>query len=236
LSPSVCGYRTRMLYSHCLSCHHQYVGTERACYTAIACLVTTSMWVQNAHVIQPLPVLSPPVCEYRTRMLYSHWLSCHHQYVGTEVAAWNHNSFICHDSEHTLAMYCPFKDRITKSPPRNFLWTLRKLYGVQFGNYWPEMFRQDRVAQYVHLRVCVRARLCVCARARYLCVCVRASISLRACVGLCMCAYVYVCVCIYLLNYLTFKNHVSYIQDGPIATLQILHFMYFFNKYKYWVF
>jgi len=32
---------------------------------------------------------------------------------------------------------------------------------------------------------------------------------------------------------LTFKNLASYIQDGRTTTLQMLHFMYFFNKYKY---
>ena len=32
---------------------------------------------------------------------------------------------------------------------------------------------------------------------------------------------------------LTFKNRASYIQDGRTATLQMLHFIYFFNKYKY---
>jgi len=36
---------------------------------------------------------------------------------------------------------------------------------------------------------------------------------------------------------LTFKNRASYILDGHTATLQMLHFIYFFfNKYKYWVF
>jgi hypothetical protein len=35
---------------------------------------------------------------------------------------------------------------------------------------------------------------------------------------------------------LTFKNRASYIQDGRTATLQMFHFIYFFNKYKYWVF
>jgi hypothetical protein len=35
---------------------------------------------------------------------------------------------------------------------------------------------------------------------------------------------------------LTFKNCASYIYDGRTATLQMLHFIYFFNKYKYWVF
>ena len=32
---------------------------------------------------------------------------------------------------------------------------------------------------------------------------------------------------------LTFKNRASYIWDGRTATLQMLHFIYFFNKYKY---
>jgi hypothetical protein len=32
---------------------------------------------------------------------------------------------------------------------------------------------------------------------------------------------------------LTFKNRVSYIKDGRTATLQMLNFTYFFNKYKY---
>jgi hypothetical protein len=32
---------------------------------------------------------------------------------------------------------------------------------------------------------------------------------------------------------LTFKNRAAYILDGHIATLQMLHFIYFFNKYKY---
>jgi len=35
---------------------------------------------------------------------------------------------------------------------------------------------------------------------------------------------------------LSFKNRASYIWDGRTATLQMLHFIYFFNKYKYWVF
>jgi hypothetical protein len=35
---------------------------------------------------------------------------------------------------------------------------------------------------------------------------------------------------------LTFKNRASYTYDGRTATLQMLHFIYFFNKYKYWVF
>jgi len=35
---------------------------------------------------------------------------------------------------------------------------------------------------------------------------------------------------------LTFKNRASYILDGRTATLQMSHFIYFFNKYKYWVF
>jgi hypothetical protein len=46
-------------------------------------------------------------------------------------------------------------------------------------------------------------------------------------------------VFMYLRNYqhgLTFKNRASYIQDGRTATLQMLHFIYFFNKYKYSVF
>jgi len=29
---------------------------------------------------------------------------------------------------------------------------------------------------------------------------------------------------------LTFKNHVSYIEDGRTATLHMLHFMYFFKR------
>jgi hypothetical protein len=29
------------------------------------------------------------------------------------------------------------------------------------------------------------------------------------------------------------KNHASYIEDGPTATLQMLHFIYIFNKCKY---
>ena len=33
--------------------------------------------------------------------------------------------------------------------------------------------------------------------------------------------------------HLTFKNRASYIQDGRTATLQMLHFIFFFNKYKY---
>jgi hypothetical protein len=32
---------------------------------------------------------------------------------------------------------------------------------------------------------------------------------------------------------LTFKNRVSYIQNGRTATLQMFHFIYFSNKYKY---
>jgi len=35
---------------------------------------------------------------------------------------------------------------------------------------------------------------------------------------------------------LIFKNRASYIKDGRTATLQMLHFIYFFNKYMYWVF
>jgi hypothetical protein len=35
------------------------------------------------------------------------------------------------------------------------------------------------------------------------------------------------------ISLLTFKNRASYIWDGRIATLQMLHFIYFFNKYKY---
>jgi len=35
---------------------------------------------------------------------------------------------------------------------------------------------------------------------------------------------------------LNFKNRASYIYDGRTAILQMLHFIYFFNKYKYWVF
>jgi hypothetical protein len=34
-------------------------------------------------------------------------------------------------------------------------------------------------------------------------------------------------------THLTFKNRASYILDGRTATLQMLHFIYFFNKYKY---
>ena len=34
-------------------------------------------------------------------------------------------------------------------------------------------------------------------------------------------------------QHLTFKNRASYIWDGRTATLQMLHFIYFFNKYKY---
>jgi hypothetical protein len=32
---------------------------------------------------------------------------------------------------------------------------------------------------------------------------------------------------------LTFKNRASYKQDGRTATLQMLHFTYFFNNYTY---
>jgi len=35
---------------------------------------------------------------------------------------------------------------------------------------------------------------------------------------------------------LTFKNRASYIEDGRTAALQMLHFIYFFDKSKYWVF
>jgi hypothetical protein len=35
---------------------------------------------------------------------------------------------------------------------------------------------------------------------------------------------------------LTSKNLASYIEDVRTAILQMLHFIYFFNKYKYWVF
>jgi hypothetical protein len=31
-------------------------------------------------------------------------------------------------------------------------------------------------------------------------------------------------------THLTFKNCASYIQDGPTATLQMLHFIYFFHQ------
>jgi hypothetical protein len=38
----------------------------------------------------------------------------------------------------------------------------------------------------------------------------------------------------FLISILTIKNRASYIQDGRTATLQMLHFIYFFsNKYKY---
>jgi hypothetical protein len=37
-------------------------------------------------------------------------------------------------------------------------------------------------------------------------------------------------------NILTFKNRASYIQDGRIANLQMLHFIYIFNNCKYGVF
>jgi hypothetical protein len=34
--------------------------------------------------------------------------------------------------------------------------------------------------------------------------------------------------------YLTFKNRASYIEDGPTATFQMLHFIFiFFLNYKY---
>ena len=36
--------------------------------------------------------------------------------------------------------------------------------------------------------------------------------------------------------YLTFRNRASYISDGHTATLQTPHFIYFFNKYTYWIF
>jgi hypothetical protein len=39
--------------------------------------------------------------------------------------------------------------------------------------------------------------------------------------------------CHFLSTILTFKNRASYIQDRRTATLQMLHFIYFFNKYKY---
>ena len=35
---------------------------------------------------------------------------------------------------------------------------------------------------------------------------------------------------------LTFRNRASYIYDGHTATLQTPHFIYFFNKYTYWIF
>jgi hypothetical protein len=35
---------------------------------------------------------------------------------------------------------------------------------------------------------------------------------------------------------LTLRNRASYIQDGHTATLQTPHFIYFFNKYRYWIF
>jgi hypothetical protein len=35
---------------------------------------------------------------------------------------------------------------------------------------------------------------------------------------------------------LTFRNRASYIYDRHTATLQTPHFIYFFNKYMYWIF
>jgi hypothetical protein len=35
---------------------------------------------------------------------------------------------------------------------------------------------------------------------------------------------------------LTFRNPASYIKDGHTATLNTPHFLYFFNKYTYWIF
>jgi hypothetical protein len=43
----------------------------------------------------------------------------------------------------------------------------------------------------------------------------------------------YVMLCYVMLQYdvlLTFKNLASYIQDGRTATLQMLHFIYFFQE------
>jgi hypothetical protein len=37
-------------------------------------------------------------------------------------------------------------------------------------------------------------------------------------------------------DYLTLKNRAYYIEEGRTATIQMLHFIYFFIKYKYWVF
>jgi hypothetical protein len=35
---------------------------------------------------------------------------------------------------------------------------------------------------------------------------------------------------------LTFRNHASYMQDEHTTFLQTPHFIYFFNKYMYWIF
>jgi hypothetical protein len=35
---------------------------------------------------------------------------------------------------------------------------------------------------------------------------------------------------VYVIFYLIFKNRASYIQDGHTATLQMLHFIYFFQQ------
>ena len=37
-------------------------------------------------------------------------------------------------------------------------------------------------------------------------------------------------------SFLTFKNRASYTEDGRTATLQMLHIIYFVNKYKYRIF
>jgi hypothetical protein len=42
--------------------------------------------------------------------------------------------------------------------------------------------------------------------------------------------------CILLSVSLTFRNRASYMYDTHTATLQTPHFIYFFNKYKYWIF
>jgi hypothetical protein len=38
------------------------------------------------------------------------------------------------------------------------------------------------------------------------------------------------------LTSLSFRNPASYIKDGHTATFNIPHFLYFFNKYTYWIF
>jgi hypothetical protein len=35
---------------------------------------------------------------------------------------------------------------------------------------------------------------------------------------------------------LTFRNPASYIKDGHTAIINTPHFLYFFNKYTYWIF
>jgi hypothetical protein len=42
--------------------------------------------------------------------------------------------------------------------------------------------------------------------------------------------------CVFVQYDLTFRNPASYIKDGHTATFNTPHFLYFFNKYTYWIF